>query len=233
MHASDEHLEPARLRRSPAGDRSSVVGAWRMRLAFADLRHALRAPARAVEPVEHRDRLVTRDAVGREGRRSPGTRRARVTVVGPKMPSMRPAIEPEHAETSLQLSDVVAALHRAAEVEEAVAELVARFDDRGPGLAIADAVCVEAACDLERAHGGLGGRAVVAVLTMARVEAGSREPTLKVADRLARRADAQRQTVYRNSPSSWRSWPLPLAPTSRFLAWPSLNTMSVGMLMTS
>jgi hypothetical protein len=105
----------------------------------------------------------------------------------------------------LQLSDVVAALHRTPEIEESVAELIPRLDDRSPRLEIADAIAVEAPSDLERAHGGLGRLAVAAVLTLARIKASSRQPSLKVSDRLARCAEAQRQTVYRNSPSSWRS----------------------------
>ena len=142
-------------------------------------------------------------------------------------------VEPQRAESTLQLSDVVAPLHRAAQVQQTITELVAGFDDRGPRLQVADAIGLEATCDLERAHCGLGGRAEMAVFSLARIEASPGEPALKVACCFARRADAQGQTLYRNSPSSWRSWPLPLAPTNRFFACPSLNTMSVGMLMTS
>ena len=142
-------------------------------------------------------------------------------------------VEPQHAESPLQLGDVVTALHRSAQVQETIAQPIARFDDRSPSLAIAHAIGVEAACDLKRSYGGLGGSTEEPVLTLAGVEAGGRESTLQIADGLTRRADAQRQAVYRNSPSSWTSWLLPLAPTTRFLAWPSLKTMSVGMLMTS
>jgi hypothetical protein len=203
MHASYEYLEPARF-----SDRQPATGERRRRVAHGlslpDLRHALGAPPATSEAVEQRDGLVTGDAVGRKaGVRLELGQRARGR--GSEDAVDAAGIEPEHPETALQLSDIVAALHRTPEIEEPVAEVVARFDDRGPRLEIADAVAVEAASDLERAYGGLGCLAVAAVLSLARVEACSCQPALKVSDRLARCAEAQRQTVYRNSPSSWRS----------------------------
>ena len=102
-------------------------------------------------------------------------------MVGSEDPVDATGVEPQHAESTLQLSDVVAPLHRAAQVQQPVTELVAGFDDRGPRLEVADAIGLEATCDLERAHGGLGGRAVAAVLSLARIEASPGQPALKVA----------------------------------------------------
>src|SRR5581483_7575669 len=58
------------------------------------------------------------------------------------------------------------------------------------------------------------------------------EPLLQVADRVARvAATEQRQAM--NSARSWRSCPLPFAPTSRLTGSPSRKMSSVGMLITS
>jgi hypothetical protein len=147
---------------------------------------------------------MTGDAVGRKaGVRLELGQRGRGR--GSEDPIDAAGIEPEQAEPALQLRNVVAALHRAPEIEESIAELVTRFDDSSPRLEIADAIAFEAPSGLERAHGGLGCLAVAAVLTRAGIEAGSRQPALEVADRLTCCAEAQRQSVYRNSPSSWRS----------------------------
>ncbi len=217
-----------RARRRPL----NVVRGVAHRLALADLGHSLAAARPRREPVERRDRLVARDAVGRQAgvrlELRQGADRGRT-----EDPVDAPGVEPQRAEPTLQLSDVVAPLHRAAQVQQPITELVAGFDDRGPRLQVADAIGLEA-----RVRPGMRAPRSrwppeTTVLSVAGVEAGPGEPALKVADGFARRADAQGQTVYRNSPSSWRSWPLPLAPTKRFLACPSLNTMSVGMLMTS
>src|SRR5205807_8681859 len=66
--------------------------------------------------------------------------------------------------------------------------------------------------------------------------AGGTQPGLEIPDRLARcplPQEGLEAAGYRNSASSWTSWPLPLAPIMRFLATPSWNSTSVGMLMIS
>jgi hypothetical protein len=53
---------------------------------------------------------------------------------------------------------------------------------------------------------------------------GGAQTGLEIPDRLARRSLAEQgleAAGYRNSASSWTSWPLPLAPIMRFLATPS------------
>ena len=61
------------------------------------------------------------------------------------------------------------------------------------------------------------------------------EPMLEVADGLAAAAGPEDGRIAQpmNSARSWRSAPLPLAPTMRLAGSPSLNTSSVGMLITS
>ena len=121
-------------------------------------------------------------------------------------------------------------------VQETVAEVVAGLDKRGPRLWTADAVDPEAAAILERPDGGLGPEPVDARSVRAALDAGGAQAGLEVPDRLARRSLPEQgleAAGYRNSASSWTSWPLPLAPIMRFLATPSWNTTSVGMLMIS
>jgi hypothetical protein len=90
----------------------------------------------------------------------------------------------------LQLGDIVSPLHGPTQVEQPIAELVAGFDDRCPRLVVADAVSFEPASDLERSDRGLSGCAEPAVLGLARIEAGSREPALEIACWFAACADA-------------------------------------------
>ncbi len=231
MHPADEDLQASRLadREATASEGGRGVA---QRLAFAHFGYALRTATPGREAIEQLDRVVAGDAVrGKAGvvlkLRERAHRRRPEDAVDAA------GVEAQHAEPALQLRDVVTALHRSAEIEETVAEPEAGLDDRAPCLLIADTVGVEPAGHLERAHGGLGGRAEHAVLGLTRVEPCRRQTALQIAHGLTRRASAQREAVYRNSPSSWRSWPLPLAPTSRFFACPSLNTIRVGMLMTS
>ena len=67
------------------------------------------------------------------------------SVSGPKMPSSLAGVEAERVEPPLELGDVVAAQHRPAAVEQAVAEVEAALDERRPGLGAADAVDTQAA----------------------------------------------------------------------------------------
>ena len=187
------------------------------RLALTHLGYALGAAGVAGQTVEQRDRLVARDAVGGQaGVRLELGERARSRRAEDAVDSAR--VEAEQAETALELSDVIATLHRSAEVEESIAELVAGLDDRGPGLVIADAGDLEPTRHLECSYRDLGRGPVLAVFDPTGVEPGSCQSALEVAYCLAGCAEAEGQAVYRNSPSSCRSWPLPFAPTRRFLA---------------
>ena len=141
-----------------------------------------------------------------------------------------PGVEAQPTEPALQLGDVLAAGHGGLQVQQAVAQLVALLDERTPGEGTADAVGVESVVGLERDDGALrpvGEGAVVG----SGIETGSPQPRLQVAYVIASGTEAE-GADYRNSPSSWSSCPLPLAPTMRFAISPSLKTMSVGMLMT-
>ena len=84
---------------------------------------------------------------------------------------------------------------------------------------------------LEVAHGLFGDRAKKTRLGTGRMEAGGAEAALQVADRFAPLTRGQWE-VARNSSSSWRRAPLPLAPTIFFFTSPSWSTSSVGMLIT-
>ena len=100
-------------------------------------------------------------------------------------------IEPERPEASLQLRDVVAPLHRPAQVEETVAEPVAGFDDRAPGLLVTEAIDLQAPRDLKRPHRSLGCGTEPTVLTAPGIETGSCQPALEIAHRLTCCAEAQ------------------------------------------
>ena len=63
-------------------------------------------------------------------------------------------VEAERVQPALELGDVVAAQHRARQVEQPVAELEAALDQRAPGLGSADAVDAQPASLLELADRG-------------------------------------------------------------------------------
>ena len=76
--------------------------------------------------------------------------------LGPEDAVLATGVEAEPVEPALKVGDVVAAQHRPAEVEQAVAEPVAALDQRAPGLRSADAVDAQAARVLELADRALG-----------------------------------------------------------------------------
>ena len=99
-------------------------------------------------------------------------------------------------------------------------------------MLVAHAVGPESANGLERVDRPLSGIAVDTRLgARGGWIPGGTEAALQIANGLAALTGSQRE-VGRNSFSSWRSWPLPLAPTSRFATSPWLNTRRVGMLIT-
>jgi hypothetical protein len=147
-----------------------------------------------------------------------------------------PGVEAQGAQPALKLGDVVAAEHRSGEVEQTVAQAVAGLHERRPGLGPTDAVHAQAPDVLEGTERGLGAGAEATGVVGGGVVAGARQAGLQIPDGLAgdalpeQRLDAP---AYRNSASSWTSWPFPLAPIRRFLATPSWKSTRVGMLMTS
>ncbi len=144
-------------------------------------------------------------------------------------------VEAERVEAALELDDVVAAQHRAADVEHAITEAEAALDQRGPGLAAADAVDSQRSVFLERPKFTLRGRTEAPEL-LGRDRMSERdEPLLEVPDRFAAAARPEDGRIAQpmNSSRSWRSAPLPFAPTMRFAGLPSLKTSNVGMLITS
>ncbi len=183
----------------------------------------------ATEPVEGIDRCGPADAVDPEARVAlellAGTHRVR-----PEDAVDATGIETEPTESPLELGHVLAPHHGGLEVQQPVPELVALLDQGTPRVGPTDPVRIEAVIGLERDDGALrpvGEGAVVG----SGIETGSPQPRLQVAYVIASGTEAERAD-YRNSPSSWSSCPLPLAPTMRFAISPSLKTMSVGMLMT-
>ena len=142
------------------------------------------------------------------------------------------AVEAETAEPALQRADVVAAQERDDEPQRPVAEAPRRLDEGEPGRFVAAAVVVQAAMTLEGPHGGLRGDVEHTRFGVVRAEAGRAEPALQVADGVAALTEGQLEGT-RNSSSSWSSWDLPLAPTSRLCNSPPLKTRRVGMLITS
>ena len=84
---------------------------------------------------------------------------------------------------------------------------------------------------LERLHGVAGRHAEDAGHGATGREPGGAEPALQIADGVAVLTRGQLEET-RNSSSSWSSWDLPLAPTSRLLTSPRENTSRVGMLIT-
>ena len=117
------------------------------------------------------------------------------------------------------------------EVEQSPAELLAGFDQELPGLRTADAVDIDGPFALElrdRMTSEAGERSV----NRPRVVSKCGQASLEVADVVAACADAE-WANYRNSPISSRRAPFGFAPTRRLAGSPSLNMMSVGMLITS
>ena len=145
-------------------------------------------------------------------------------------------VETQGGQTSLQVSDVVAAQHGPAQIEETVAQAHARLDQCGPGLGAADAVDAQSPAVLETLDGGLGPGPEDALGVGKGGQLDERQPPLQVSDGLALFPQGQGQAVarlYRYACSSWRSCALPRAPMMRCTGSPSLNRSKVGMLITS
>ena len=107
-------------------------------------------------------------------------------------------VEAERAQPALQVGDVVTAQRGIPAIEQAVAQPVARLDQRGPRLLAADAVDAQAARGLEGAARFLGVFLEAAAGVAGRVEARRGEAPLEITDSLALSAAAKRETRYRN-----------------------------------
>ena len=156
-HAVAERLEPG-----GGGDEDPVA------------REAVRTAAQRLALADAGDRAVGEavPSAGRARRWSPARRcrrRSRPDValelaqraggVGAEDAVLAAGVEAERVEPVLELGDVVAAQHRAAAVEQPVAEAEAALDQRRPGLGAADAVDPQAARRPgTRATAALGGR---------------------------------------------------------------------------
>lgn len=100
-------------------------------------------------------------------------------------------------------------------------------------MLVAHAVHPQPAQALEGFEGGVGRASEDpdGVSDGTQVEGG--EPSLDVGDRVTLVAETQGTPLaQRYALSSWTSWPFGFAPMRRTLGSPSLNKMSVGMLMT-
>ena len=101
------------------------------------------------------------------------------------MPSSRPGVEAECVQPALQFGDVVAAQHRSAEVQQAVAERVPALDERGPRLVPDDAVDAHAPMVLEREHRAFRRGTEVTQVVTGQVVTERDEPLLEIADGLS------------------------------------------------
>jgi hypothetical protein len=127
-------------------------------------------------------------------------------------------VESEGPEATLEFSHVVTALHRDPVVEHPGSERVAGLDQRLPRGVVTDAIGGKAPRRLERPLCVFGcGRETTRVAST-RVVSGDHEPPVKVTNGLPGGPQREGELAQRNSPSSWSSWPLPLAPTIRFAA---------------
>ena len=235
--ASTSDVEAAGLADARRAGRPARCGASRRRLALAHRRPRW-SSARLVgpgEPALGRDGVGSAHAVGGQPGVALEVDRAARSVSGPKMPSTRPASKPERAEAPLELGDVVAPEHRAAQVEQPVAQVGSpprrvrsrscwsqTPSARGPRAAWkrADRVvrwpapkrpaASPAWTRRRRRSAAAGGRG--------RRHRG-RRPGAAGRPRADGRRRASRPVVssdgQRKSLSSWSSWPLPLAPTRR------------------
>ena len=141
-------------------------------------------------------------------------------------------IEAQPRQVRLEFVDVIAAQVGRCEIQHSIAERPGCLDQRGPRCRVAHTVGAQTPRCLEVDDRLLGDAAIQAVvLDLACKKARAAQATLQIAD--GGRAEAGRQWEgVRNSDSSWRSAPLPLAPTMRLTISPLSKTRSVGMLMT-
>ena len=235
-HGSGERARARRARRPRCDGRRSGAATWRSasrsRTPATGSGSSGREPT-AVEAVArgraaHRRRWSARRCAGSRGA-------ARCGVRSPKMPSTRPASNPSAPRRRWSSATSSPRSMRRGVVEQPVAERGSRPRPAPPRSALADAVDTQAPapagrrgrrprCRRRRRPGSVGGRSRS---PRAAAGAGGRGRPR----RLARGVSGTGLQEFARAPAS--SWPLPLAPMSRFLASPSLKTSSVGMLMTS
>src|SRR5690606_6836955 len=167
-----------------------------------------------------------------------------------------PGVETQPVEAALELGDVVAPQHGAAEEEEAVSQAISGFVQGAPGVGADDPVGVQppAALELQDRLAGALPELPAGVGATGQAERG--QPVLDVTDRFAgvplavqahsgmvrlcgretlspkAPGDSDRAQL-RNSASSCSRAALGRAPTMRFFSTPSWKTIIVGMLITS
>ena len=142
------------------------------------------------------------------------------------------AVETQAPKSVLQFGHVVSTDIRRCQLQLAVAQLPTSLDQSGPCGFIANPQLTKATGSLKLTNGRFCCSTKNTSLGAAGwCKPGGTEAALYIAYCLAALTGSQRE-VGRNSLSSWRSWPLPLAPTIRLATSPLLNTNRVGMLMT-
>ena len=233
-HGVGESVEAARLSHH---DPAAVQGAGRAPKGFAlaDAGDGDRVVASGLHPQKHGASRRATHAVGGEAGVALKLEHGPLGVLAED--AVDPSgVEAQGAQPPLEVGDVVAPERGRRVVQQAVTELVARLDQRAPRLGAADPVDPQAPPLLEGADGGFGARPVQAGAVGAGLVPGRSQAGLQIPDRLAHSPLPEQgleAAGYRNSASSWTSWPLPLAPIRRFLATPSWKSTSVGMLMIS
>jgi len=124
---------------------------------------------------------------------------------GPEDAVDPPAVEADPAEAGLQFGDVVAAQVGRGQEQEPIAQVPAGFDERGPGLFVADPVTAQSPAALEGANRLFGGSAKKRRLGAGGGwKPGGTEAALQIAYCLAALTGCQRE-VGRNSLSSCNS----------------------------
>ncbi len=193
--------------RHPVGDDAEAPG-----IAYRDSPTVQRARARAGAVRAREPRPRSRPRLGIPSRASSASTSGPHTpsVVSPALRSKslnadlgqrtEDGVDPTGVETqlpepTLELADVVAALHRRAQVEKSVAEAIAGFDQGGPRRAVAHAGDLEPALVLERSHGLLGRGPVRAGLGR-RPGQPAGQSMLQVADGFTGAALSQRELIH-------------------------------------
>ena len=118
---------------------------------------------------------------------------------------LAPSVKTEHVQAALEGCDVVAADERAAQVEEAVTELVSALDERVPRLGAADTVDAQPALDLELADRVLGLGPEPVGLVGEHAEPGAGEAGLQLGDGAPGSAGSE-HGPFAQAMNSERSW---------------------------
>jgi hypothetical protein len=174
----------------------------------------LAIPVAGLHATELLDRVVSGYPVGRETDvplkfGQPGSGEI------PEDPVDAPGIEPQSAQSLLELGNIVPAEHRTPKIEETVAELKPSFDQRAPGLATTNPIDPESPLTLEAFDGYPRTKGEGATFVHAEIEPHGAEALLDVHHGLSARTLVERDGVtllgvgrewnYRYASRSWRS----------------------------